>query len=786
MTTTSRTGLTVTRLLAVALAIAAMGSLATAAPPAGSQPGELPVNKWVAMNEPPMGVQVLGWDEIRYAPELDGVLFYGAFRSFTSENQNAIWLYRFRENRWRLLHVNPFFVRDELACDGGHTSGRMVFDRARKVLVHQGLVSMSRNDRFRTWVFDPLALVGWDANPTPPTANIEYDGASCWLDDMKVSFMYRADRGAWAYDAAANKWQQLAPPGKGPGLTTETVYDAKRKRVLAFGASGGHYGGKPWKTFNALWAFDLEAKAWTKLEAKNPPPTRGWSQVAISTAADVMLLTGGLTGEMNAQGVVKSPGDTWVLDLETLEWRDLETPMPLAMAYANHLAYDAANDVFLFAGHPTKNLGYGYGCGMWAFKYQGKNPTKAVPPVVAPLPAYDFKSLPKADGEWAAVGSGPMNAVKGWAFRPAMASNGGELLLAFGEYDPPGKYQHEGCYVYAFKFANGKWDKLGGAAASDVDAHAQCPAVAFDSAGKPVVAYQSLRLWKPIELIVKRFDGKWAQIGAVPPPENLFKAHPSLAGGAGDIALAWQHHPGMDKGIGVFVAENPATQPSDQWQPVAGGAALNVDPVKATRGQYAALVRDGKGRLIVAWQEQRAGYNGENATPERIHVRRLEDGKWVELAKELPAASPQSRAMSFAMAVHDGEPVVAVCDGTDGGRASLVVYTWKEGQWARLGGASLNVLGPDSGVLKPALVSDGKSIYVAWPEFLPSRPPLLFVKKWDGAKWSLVGGPLNDQPGKGSAHTPVMALLNGKPVVAWTEHNAEGETLRQIFVKSLK
>jgi len=92
------------------------------APPAAS--GELPPNRWVAMNEPPMGVQLLGWDEIRYAPELEGVLFYGAYRSFTSENQNAIWLYRFRENRWRLLHINLFVNRDELASDGGQARFR--------------------------------------------------------------------------------------------------------------------------------------------------------------------------------------------------------------------------------------------------------------------------------------------------------------------------------------------------------------------------------------------------------------------------------------------------------------------------------------------------------------------------------------------------------------------------------------------------------------------------------------------------------------------------------------
>ena len=79
--------------------------------------GELPPNQWVPLNELNAGVQLLGWDEIRYCPELEGMLFYGAYRSFTSENQNAVWLYRYKENRWHLLHINLFWARSEMASD---------------------------------------------------------------------------------------------------------------------------------------------------------------------------------------------------------------------------------------------------------------------------------------------------------------------------------------------------------------------------------------------------------------------------------------------------------------------------------------------------------------------------------------------------------------------------------------------------------------------------------------------------------------------------------------------
>jgi hypothetical protein len=137
------------------------------------------------------------------------------------------------------------------------------------------------------------------------------------------------------------------------------------------------------------------------------------------------------------------------------------------------------------------------------------------------------------------------------------------------------------------------------------------------------------------------------------------------------------------------------------------------------------------------------------------------------------------------MSVQGNDPVIAACEATDGGRAQLFVYAWKGGQWTKLGDA-LNVLGSDGGAFRPAVASDGKNIFVAWPEFLPGRPPLLFVKKWDGSKWSVVGAALNDAVGKGAATDPVMAVLNGKPVVAWTEAIPCGEKLQQVFVKAMK
>jgi hypothetical protein len=221
------------------------------------------------------------------------------------------------------------------------------------------------------------------------------------------------------------------------------------------------------------------------------------------------------------------------------------------------------------------------------------------------------------------------------------------------------------------------------------------------------------------------------------------------------------------------------------WQPVGTGKPLNAGDPNLTRAELPVLLRDAQGRLVIAWREHQPDWSGNTATPERVIVRRFEEGQWAPVGDTMPVLSADVRAMSFAMTLHQGEPVVAVCEGADAGRTSLVVRQCKNGRWTQLG-ETLNVLGPEGGAFRPAIASDGTSIFVAWPEFLPNRPPLLFVKKWDGKTWTLVGGPLNVAPGAGSAHEPVLAILDGKPVVAWTEFEFDKGGCRQIHVKQLE
>ncbi|KKL52704.1 hypothetical protein LCGC14_2282790, partial [marine sediment metagenome] len=290
--------------------------------------------------------------------------------------------------------------------------------------------------------------------------------------------------------------------------------------------------------------------------------------------------------------------------------------------------------------------------------------------------------------------------------------------------------------------------------------------------------YHYIRPWKGTNVTVKRFaDGAWKPVGERPSWAYL----PALSAGAKALAVGWQYNPQKSHGVAPAVA----MLAGDDWKQVGDHESLCVRDGRRTRERFLSLAWDAKDRLIAAWQEHKPDARGKTATPERIQVRRLDDGKWVKLGDAATRAD-RARAVSYAMTVHGDAPVVAACEGADAGRAKLSVRIWQGGKWVKLGDGPLNVLGKGGGALKPTLASDGKVLYVAWPEFLPGRRPLLFVKQWDGRKWTLIGGPLNAAPGKGAAHRPTMAIMGGKPVVAWTEYDPDSGRMRQVRIKRLK
>ncbi|HOX06680.1 MAG TPA: protein kinase [Planctomycetota bacterium] len=68
-------------------------------------------------------------------------------------------------------------------------------------------------------------------------------------------------------------WKQVQLTGESPGvrtqITTSMAYDSKRRRSVLFGGAGQHQG-FGYSGANDLWALDLAAASWTRLEPNRP------------------------------------------------------------------------------------------------------------------------------------------------------------------------------------------------------------------------------------------------------------------------------------------------------------------------------------------------------------------------------------------------------------------------------------------------------------------------------------------------------------------------------------
>lgn len=151
------------------------------------------------------------------------------------------------------------------------------------------------------------------------------------------------DFAMWAYDAAANVWEELKPNG---GKTISELWSAK----LAPG--GGHqmaYSSKHRKLVavqgKETWVYDLTKNEWSHLAtvedhgAHDPTTT-----FAYDSANDLFLL-------VNApEGRWKHKRDLRALDLTTGRWRKIETtgePLDTRPYHGNVSYYDTDRNVLV-------------------------------------------------------------------------------------------------------------------------------------------------------------------------------------------------------------------------------------------------------------------------------------------------------------------------------------------------------------------------------------------------------------------------------------------------------
>lgn len=128
------------------------------------------------------------------------------------------------------------------------------------------------------------------------------------------------------------------------------------------------------------------------------------------------------------------------------------------------------------------------------------------------------------------------------------------------------------------------------------------------------------------------------------------------------------------------------------------------------------------------------------------------------------AATPHALAPSITI---KGElPYVAWSEIDSNGFSRIYVKHKVGKEWVQDGGA-LNI-SPVRHAGLPVLTSAGNNLYVVWSENDPKNISQVYVKQWDGEKWTQHGGSLNINP-LNQALNPVIAGSGQSLYAAWSE-----------------
>ncbi|MGY2894917.1 hypothetical protein ACVWZX_002937 [Deinococcus sp. UYEF24] len=176
---------------------------------------------------------------------------------------------------------------------------------------------------------------------------------------------------------------------------------------------------------------------------------------------------------------------------------------------------------------------------------------------------------------------------------------------------------------------------------------------------------------------------------------------------------------------------------------------------------FPAAARGPDGTLYTAWLE------GDVAHSDVFVDRQSPDGRWLPVGG---AANVRPHTYTFApqLAVGREGPVVAWLEDV-GGVDNLFVKRWTGRAWVSLG-TSLNLAQGDLAE-RPNLALDeqGRPL-VAWVEGGAGRPRQAYAKRWDGRRWTLLGGKaLNLKTGQDASSASVTVDGDGNAVTAWCE-----------------
>jgi hypothetical protein len=731
----------------------------------------LTTGTWQMMKTYGGPVQTLGFEKLVYAPKPIGkAVMLGGYHTYGSEPQNAIIGYDFETNAWTVYDIAESFHTEHMP-EGGHSVGAFSYAPNLQSAIYYCCASIANQPEnpYWTWWYDLAGQVG-RAKPTTPNPGKLVSHNSVFDQNRSRYVVHGGNSfvGTWTYDPANGIYSQQTPTGDLPDPSVRMAgmtYNSRDGKSYLFGGMMNN------KYFNDLYAYDLGANKWTRLNPGGARPSPRWQAgFAYDSTNDVFLLFGGSDATTVFQ-------DTWVYDPAANTWTQLspqQSPKLGAFSQFELLTYDADHNVFILVvpgsgGYADGNWNF-YALQTWVFRYKGEGPNAGTLP---------FNAQPSAGGI-------NMN-VDGWAKNPSIAGVGSDLYAAWSESGKPfvtGPTQF--FHIYGkVKRGSGPWTSLGGSLVDPEypygESHAPSVAVV---GGKPWISWYSVAhsTWK-WGLYAKSWNGTaWVggPVGRVGPDASRAYQGPSQlvdVGGVPYIAFLEVDRSYFPQRGFVYVKYWDGTQ----WT-LRGSGPLNVNKASNTVVASLAIASDGA-RPYVVWSEYTTDPSQIAQSISKVYVSYWDGSQWLIVGNALNV-DQNAWAQDVSIAFLDGKPYVAWTENTVSGNSQLYVKTYSNSTWTSVGVGSLNRDTRTGWAFRPSLIADSAShaLYLGWVEQkAPGERAQAHAAKLNGGNWVALGASLNVDPSLGSAQRISLAIVSGKPVAAWTE--VRSGAFRQVYTK---
>ncbi|MBI3606004.1 MAG: hypothetical protein HY202_08275 [Nitrospirae bacterium] len=250
----------------------------------------------------------------------------------------------------------------------------------------------------------------------------------------------------------------------------------------------------------------------------------------------------------------------------------------------------------------------------------------------------------------------------------------------------------------------------------------------------------------------------------IPMPDTLSSRHalsPAMAFWKGDLYVAWTE---PDE-HGIHQTYIKKLKEGKPWETF--GKSQNRD--RTVPSAFPSLGSNGK-TLFLSWVEK------NNANISQLYVKEWTGSEWVFLENSLNM-NPDREARTPSLAFQAETPYIAWSESGEKEWSKLYVKHWDGKSWISDG--------PGFGLeerrttLKPALIFEGKTGHLVWPEAGDSRVFQILHAKLENGKWSLDSKPLNHDPMM-QAFNPSLSLFKGTLYLAFQEKKPEGDFKLQL------